>query len=403
MKNIAVRDPHAVIPSSQPPELCRKKRFTAPIKTSRLLDTSRRLISTQSRNSNPEIRVRPSRFLEARSESVSVTGGCVSSPFHLTHVKRQVQSFWQNSPCDSWFTNEARGTPAFYRSLDEHRYKVHPGLLSAVGFEKTRGLRVLEIGCGCGSEAERFARAGAHYTAVDLTNAAVSITQRRFQLEGLEGRFTQGDAENLPFADGSFDLVYSHGVLHHTPNTPRTIREAHRVLASGGRAVIMLYHRNSFNYQVNLRVVRRLRAHLLKSELGIKLARKIWHEPEEELRRHADLIQQDPDAYLDMQNMLNRNTDGPDNPLSQVFSRLSASGLFWQFENVRTEVMFWNPNWLPGIGKLIPKSIENWLASQWGWHLWIYAQKRYLEVATEGIRRPVRSRIHQVHAEALVG
>ena len=108
-----------------------------------------------------------------------------------------------------------------------------------------------------------------------MTNAALSITQRRFQLGGLEGRFIQGDAEDLPFADGSLDLVYSHGVLHHTTNTPRTIREVHRVLAPGGRAVIMLYHRDSFNYQVNLRVVRRLRAHLLKSELGIKLARKI--------------------------------------------------------------------------------------------------------------------------------
>ena len=161
-----------------------------------------------------------------------------------------------------------------------------------------------------------------------MTNAALSITQRRFQLGGLEGRLIQGDAEDLPFADGSFDLVYSHGVLHHTPNTPRTIREVHRVLAPGGRAVIMLYHRVSFNYQVNLRVVRRLRAHLLKTELGIKLARKLWHEPEEELRRHADLIRQDPDAYLDMQNLLNRNTDGPDNPLSQVFSRQSASGMF---------------------------------------------------------------------------
>ncbi|MBZ5657750.1 MAG: class I SAM-dependent methyltransferase [Acidobacteriia bacterium] len=258
---------------------------------------------------------------------------------------------------------------------------------------------MLEIGCGCGSEAERFARAGARYTAVDLTNAAVSITQRRFQLGGLEGCFTQGDAEDLPFADGSFDLVYSHGVLHHTPNTPRAIREVHRVLAPGGRAMIMLYHRDSFNYQVNLRVVRRLRAHLLKTEPGIKLARKIWHEPEEELRRHADLILQDPDAYLDMQNMLNRNTDGPDNPLSQVFSRPSASGLFWQFENVRTEVMFWNPNWLPGIGKLIPRLIEDWLASQWGWHLWIYAQKRYLEVAAKRVRRPA---CQEVHAEALV-
>src|SRR5215469_2581936 len=143
-------------------------------------------------------------------------------------IKARVQKLWQASPCDSWFTNEAPGTLTFYRSLDKHRYKVHWRLQTAVGFERTRGLRVLEIGCGCGSEAELFARAGTDYTALDLTNAAVSITRRRFQWLGLKGRFIQGDAENLPFASGSFDLVYSHGVLHHTPDTLRTIREIYR-------------------------------------------------------------------------------------------------------------------------------------------------------------------------------
>jgi hypothetical protein len=79
-----------------------------------------------------------------------------------------------------------------------------------------------------------------------------------------------------------------------------------------------------------------------------------------------------------MQNMLNRNTDGPDNPLSQVFSRASAQQMFWQFKNVITEVMFWSPNWLPVIGKLLPHPIEERLASRWGWHLWIHAQRQSL-------------------------
>src|SRR5438874_1439066 len=201
-----------------------------------------------------------------------------TSPVLNSKIKTRIRDFWQRSPCDSWFTTEPCGTPAFYRSLDDHRYKVHRRLESAVSFERTQGLRVLEIGCGCGSEAERFARAGAHYTALDLTDAAVSITRRRFQLANLEGRFVQSDAENLPFADGSFDLVYSHGVLHHTPDTPRTIREVHRVLSPGGRAVVMLYYRDSFNYYVNLGIVRRLRAHLLRTELGIKLSRTICRE-----------------------------------------------------------------------------------------------------------------------------
>ena len=120
--------------------------------------------------------------------------------------------------------------------------------------------------------------------------------------------------------------------------------------------MIMLYYRDSFNYCVNLGVVRRLRAYLLRTELGIKLSRTIFGETEQDLRRHAEFIREDPGSYVEMQNLLNRNTDGPDNPLSQVFSKASAQQMFWQFKNVQTEVMFWNPNWLPIIGKLLPHS-----------------------------------------------
>src|SRR6202163_4489534 len=105
-----------------------------------------------------------SELLMAGSWPVPVTERAVDSTPSLlqSNIKKQVQKFWQSSPCDSWFTNEPRGTLAFYRSLDEHRYKVHRRLQSAVGFEKTSGLRVLEIGCGCGSEAERVARGRGH-------------------------------------------------------------------------------------------------------------------------------------------------------------------------------------------------------------------------------------------------
>ena len=121
-------------------------------------------------------------------------------------VKERVQEFWQQSPCDSWFTDHQPGTSEFYRSLDEHRYKVHQRLLSALEVEKTRGLRVLEVGCGCGSDAERFARTGARYTGIDLTDMAIRLSRKRFQLAGLKGRFLQGDAEDLPFPDDSFDV-----------------------------------------------------------------------------------------------------------------------------------------------------------------------------------------------------
>ena len=292
-----------------------------------------------------------------------------------SEVKKQVRDFWEASPCDSWFTDCQLGTSEFYKSLDEHRYKVHQRLLPALEVEKTRGLRVLEIGCGCGSEAERFARAGARYTGIDLTDMAIRLSRKRFQLARLKGTFLQGDAEDLPFPDDSFEVVYSHGVLHHTPDTAASIREVYRVLVPGGRTVVMLYHKDSFNYKINLKVIRRIRAHMLRTAYGIKLVRAIWRESERQVHRHSELIRKDPITYFEDQNFLNRNTDGADNPLSQVFSRASAGELFWQFNDIGTEVMFWNPRWLPGIGMLIPNWLEDFFAARWGWHLWIYAQK----------------------------
>ena len=157
--------------------------------------------------------------------------------------------------------------------------------------------------------------------------------------------------------------------------------------------MIMLYYRDSFNYQVNLRLVRRLRAHLLRTRAGYKLAQLIGQESPEELQRHAELIRRDP-SHLDMQHVLNRNTDGPDNPLSQVFSRVSGRRLFAQFRDVRTRIMFWNRNWLPGIGKVLPRRVENRLASLWGWHLWIFAQKPPAEFAEERAPQPTEPVIH---------
>ena len=147
--------------------------------------------------------------------------------------------------------------------------------------------------------------------------------------------------------------------------------------------MIMLYYRNSFNYQINLKIVRRLRALLFTSEAGIRLASRIFGESIEELQHHAEMSREDLRSYLDMQNVLNRNTDGADNPLSQVFSRNSAKQMFRQFGSVRTKVMFWNPRWLPGIGNLLPEWAENVLAARWGWHLWIYAQKERPAVRQE--------------------
>jgi ubiquinone/menaquinone biosynthesis C-methylase UbiE len=153
------------------------------------------------------------------------------------------------------------------------------------------------------------------------------------------------------------------------------VREVHRVLKPGGRAIVMLYHRDSYNYHVNIRVLRRAGAHLLKTEPGLKLVHRLTGEPTESLREHARSLKADAKSYLAPDEFLSQNTDGVGNPLARVYSRREARELFKDFTEVETATHFLNKRWLPVIGNFLTHRMEARLASRWGWHLWIYAKK----------------------------
>src|ERR1043166_1150605 len=202
-------------------------------------------------------------------------------------LKERVREFWQQHPCGTKFSDAETGTREFFQRIEAHRYEKEWHIRTAANFAASRGLKVLEIGCGIGTDGAHFASAGADYTGIDLTEAAVELAQRRFALSGLAGKFRVSDAEQLDFPNESFDLVYSHGVLHHTPDIDAAVREIHRVLKPGGRAFVMLYHRGSYNYQIGIRVLRRAGAGLLRTESGIKVINLLTGEPVESLREHA--------------------------------------------------------------------------------------------------------------------
>src|SRR5213083_253852 len=204
-----------------------------------------------------------------------------------SELKERVRAFWQAHPCGTKFSDAEIGTREFFARIEAHRYAKEWHIPEAADFAGARGLRAVEIGCGLGTDGVRFAKAGADYTGVDLTDAAIELARKRFELLGLRGELRVSDAENLDFDDESFDLVYSHGVLHHTPDIDAAVREIHRVLKPGGRAMVMLYHRGSYNYRVGIRVLRRAGAGLLKSENGIKLVHQLTGEPIDSLREHA--------------------------------------------------------------------------------------------------------------------
>ena len=289
-------------------------------------------------------------------------------------LKERVRAFWQQNPCGTKFADASPGSRRFYELVEEHRYKKEWHIPTAADFANSKNLSVLEVGCGLGTDGAQFAKAGAKYTGIDLTDAAVDLAKRRFELFNLPGTFRVADAERLLFANNSFDIVYSHGVLHHTPDTAAAVREIHRVLRPGGKAVIMLYHRDSYNYRVNISMLRRAGVNLLKWNAGVKLVHMLTGEAEERLREHARLLKIQSD-YSNSEEFLSQNTDGAGNPLARVYSRAEARELFKDFARVETRSYFLNKRWLPLLGPILPRAVESRLASRWGWHLWIYATK----------------------------
>lgn len=160
-------------------------------------------------------------------------------------LKEKVREFWQRRACGEVYV---RGD-SLQRELDsqaEARFRLEPHIFDFARFEEGRGRDVLEIGVGMGADHLEWARREPRsLTGLDLTPRAIEYTRARLEVYGHASRLLVGDAECLPFADASFDLVYSYGVLHHTPDTPRAIHEVRRVLRPGGIARIMIYHRRA--------------------------------------------------------------------------------------------------------------------------------------------------------------
>lgn len=161
-------------------------------------------------------------------------------------LKNRVHDFWDEEPCGTEHAVGGEGTPEYFRSRDSERDRLEPYVGNYAKFDETAGLKVLEIGTGMGTDFMKFVRAGAKATGVDLTEKSIELIEKRLEIENLRAELIVADAEKLPFEDNSFDVVYSWGVLHHTPNTEAAVREAIRVLRPGGRLCLMLYGRHSW-------------------------------------------------------------------------------------------------------------------------------------------------------------
>lgn len=159
-------------------------------------------------------------------------------------AKAALAEFWERESCGEVYAEGK--SRQFFESQAAARYRLEPYIFDFADFPSGRGRDVLEIGVGMGADHLEWARSGPRsLSGIDLTARAVEFTRERLALYGRTSRLQVADAERLPFDDASFDVVYSWGVLHHSPDTPRAIAEVHRVLRPGGVARVMIYHRAS--------------------------------------------------------------------------------------------------------------------------------------------------------------
>ena len=157
-----------------------------------------------------------------------------------------VRDYWNEHIHDLEISREAPGSRAFFADLDQYHFEKLHHLLRLVDFDGYRGKRVLDVGCGAGTDLVRFAKGGALVSGVDISPSAVALARQNFSQQNLEADLREADGEHLPYADGTFDLVFAHGVVQYTPDSRALVEECRRVLKPGGDAIFQVYNRISW-------------------------------------------------------------------------------------------------------------------------------------------------------------
>jgi ubiquinone/menaquinone biosynthesis C-methylase UbiE len=154
-----------------------------------------------------------------------------------------VSTYWEKGSCGTDHTDKPKHSLSYFEEIEEFRYRHEPYIHAFAQFTRWHKRRVLEVGVGAGTDFLQFMRAGALCSGVDLTQEAIENVSARLALYGLKAEgLQQCNAEQLPFADDTFDLVYSWGVIHHADDMEAVLREIFRVTRPGGRIKIMVYN-----------------------------------------------------------------------------------------------------------------------------------------------------------------
>ena len=281
-----------------------------------------------------------------------------------------VQSFWNAHPCGDHIVGGLHGAfdddyERFFAAYDAWRYQREAHIPACLDRTDWRGRKVLEIGLGQGAESEQLIRRGAAWSGLDLTQESVDRVRARLAVRHLpHDELRRGSALGIPWPDQTFDIVFSHGVLHHIPDIHRAQSEIHRVLKPGGVLIAMLYARGSLNFQVSIRFVRRA---VVLAAYPLRRARFVRSSTV--LRQHLD----NAEAvglwrYLRLEDFTHRSTDGPLNPFARVYTLRQVARDFPSFAIAGAYKRYMHAPPLPVHG--LPGQ------ARFGWHLWVTLEAR---------------------------
>jgi len=256
----------------------------------------------------------------------------------------EVQKFWNNRPCNIRHSKKEIGTLEYFEEVEKKRYRVEPHILQFGDFENSNGKKVLEIGCGIGTDTIMFAKNGAEVTAIDLSEKSIELCKKRFEIYNLKSTLVQGDAEKLSeiIPIQKFDIIYSFGVIHHTPNPQKIIEQLKLYCHENTLIKLMFYSKISWK----------------GLSFYLKYGWKFNF-------NYKDTIKFFAEAQLD-------------SPIAEVYSLKDLKNMFKDFNIVKIEknhiFSYKIKDYIEGklnktlIFKFMPRSIFNWLKSKLGWH-----------------------------------
>lgn len=273
----------------------------------------------------------------------------VEEVYRMNQEKLEAKKYWNRFPCGAG-KHLSRFKPESLEWFDEVRRSRYEDtdrwMTQKIDFSAAKNKKLLEIGFGIGSDLLTFCENGAEVYGIDLSDEHYRLASKNFELHNQKCTLKICDASEIGFPTNYFDVVYSNGVLHHTPDTARCISEAYRVLKPGGLFILSMYYKYSAFHLYN----KCFYDGILRGKLRL--------------------------GYNGLMSTVERGADGLTlKPLVKTYSKRKLRNIMHDFSSIKLELAHFTRDHLPGIGIILPRNIEQLLEPLVGWYLIAFAKK----------------------------